>query len=195
MRYAILATAFAAFTLVACDGAPTDPSVPSPQPTPPVVPAAPVPPSPPPTPIAPPTPGSPAFSLTISDFRISLYRRGDGSPWFQYEPLTLTLQETSGKSSATLQTIVVEAVGGSPSGVCTDGEIAGSQTIEPGKSRDLAKTMGYCMPYAIATSEISEVSFTAVFHDSEGRAGTVQRTVSVAGCTLAGRTDISVHCK
>ena len=137
--------------------------------------------------------GPPSFALTVSAFRVLLFRRS-GSRIFQYEPEKLELVETSGKSSATLLTLDVDAQGGGGDRDCLNVEMVRGQIIAPGKTRDLATTMGYCMPYADTTVEVSEVSFTATFADDQGRVGEVRGSVDVTGCTLAN-SDGLVICK
>lgn len=132
------------------------------------------------------SPNSPAFSLVVSNFRVSLFRRV-GSPYFQYAPSVLELTETSGNSAATLIAIDVDAPGGSRDGDCTPAQTVGGQVVRAGGKRDLVASMGYCIPYAVSASEVSQVSFTTTFMDDQGRMGQIQRAVSVTNCTLAGK--------
>ncbi len=136
---------------------------------------------------------TPAFSLAVSNFSVKLFRRV-GSPYFQYEPSVLELTETSAKSSATLLALDVDAPGGSRDRDCTPDQTVGGQVIEAGGKRNFVVTMGYCLPYTISTSEVTQVSFTATFKDDQGRVGQIQRAISVTNCTLAGKDGI-VSCE
>lgn len=131
----------------------------------------------------------PAFSLVVSNFRVKLARRA-GEAYLQYVPSVLELTETSAKSGATLVALDVYAPGGGGANDCTPDDTFRGQVIEAGGKRDLAVTMGYCIPYITSKSELSQVSFTATFRDDQGRTGQIQRAVSVTNCTLAGKDGI-----
>ncbi len=137
--------------------------------------------------------GSAAWTLALRRFSVRLFRRA-GSPVLQYEPEHLELTETGGRSGATLLSIDVDVPGGERAGDCTSEQKVRGETIGPLATRDLAVTMGYCMPYAVAQAEVSQVTFTATFADDQGKVGQVQGAVSVAGCTLGGNEGL-VSCK
>ena len=183
MRYLGTAIATAALGVTAC-GSVTDPSVSRPSTTRPAAPASP-PVQSPPTPPRVFTPGPPAWSLQLTAFSVGLFRRTPGAV-LQYGPERLELSETGGKSSAVLVEIHVDVPQGTRDADCTSAEMTRGETIGAGQSRDLAVTMGYCMPYATTDSEATEVSFTATFADDAGRIGQVRGIANVAGCTLGG---------
>ena len=162
---------------------PSIPDAPAKPPTPPVV--LPVPPYA--------VTGSAAWTLALTRFSVQLFRRA-GSNVLQYEPDHLEFTETGGKSSATLLSIDIDVPGGQPDNTCTSEQKVQGETIGAGATRDLAVTMGYCMPYATTHDEVSLVTFTATFADDQGRVGLVQGGVSVAGCSLGGKEGL-VSCK
>ena len=191
MRYrtAIITAATLAFS--GC-GSVTEPSTRLPVSTPPAIPA---------TPPAPPfvTTGSAAWTLELLSFKVKLFRREPGAP-LQYEPETLALKEIGGQSSATLRYIyvdvpgVVRVPGGNNVSDCTDAQMVVGEIIGARATRDLAVTMGYCMPYAVTNAEVTEVSFTAIFADDGGKVGQVRGSANVTGCTLGGKPGL-ISCK
>ena len=179
-RTAVITAATLAFS--GC-GSVTEPPTRLPVSTPPAVPA---------TPPAPPfvTTGSAAWTLELTSFKVKLFRREPGAP-LQYEPETLALKEIGGRSSAILLSLYVDVPGGQRDGDCpgAPGEIIGA-----GATRDLAVTMGYCIPYAVTNAEVTEVSFTATFADDAGKVGQVRGSANVTGCTLGGKPGL-ISCK
>lgn len=188
-------TAVITAATLACSGcgSVTEPSTRLPVSTPPAIPATP--PATPATPPAPPfvTTGSAAWTLELTSFKVRLFRREPGGP-LQYEPETLALKEIGGRSSAILLSLDVDVAGGNRDRVCTDAQMVAGEIIRAGATRDLVVTMGYCMPYAVTTAEVTEVSFTATFADDGGKVGQVRGTANVTGCTLGGRPGL-ISCK
>jgi hypothetical protein len=129
----------------------------------------------------------------VSTFRVLLFRHDAKSP-FQYELTNLDVIETSGKSSATLRSLAVDAPGGERDGDCTQDQMVRGRIIAAGASRDLAATMGYCAPYVDTRAEVSEVTFIATFADDQGRIGEVTGSANVADCTLGGTVGL-INCK
>ena len=130
---------------------------------------------------------APAFALSVSRFTVQLFGR-EGQDVYQYEPVELVLSETGGKSGAALLRISVTASpsSGEPEQDCTSADTGRGVVIGAGETIDLKKVMGYCMPYFVTRSLVSQVAFTATFADDAGRSGVVQQSVNVAGCTLNG---------
>ncbi len=136
-------------------------------------------------PVAPAAQEPPAFALSIASFKVQLY--GSSSSDFEYWPVSLQIVETSGASSATLKGLAIDVAGGYRDGYCSQADVVKGQVIPAGGSRDLVANLGYCVPYADSKSEVSTVTFTAVFADDQGRTAKVEGSANVAGCTLAGR--------
>ena len=191
MRYRTAVITAASLALSGC-GSFTEPSTRLPVSKPPATPA---------TPPAPPfvTTGSVAWRLELTSFKLQLFRREPGAP-LQYVPETLALKEIGGRSSALLRYIyvdvpgVVHLPGGNNVSDCTDAQMVAGEIIGAGATRDLAVTMGYCMPYAVTYAEVTEVSFTATFADDAGKVGQVRGSANVTGCTLGGKPGL-ISCK
>ncbi len=126
------------------------------------------------------------FALQVSEFKVHLFRP-DSFSRFQYGPTVLRLRETSGKSSATLKSIHVDALNAERGRDCGQDDTVRGETIAAGDTRDFEATLGYCMPYAVTGSEVSEVTFTARFEDEGGNVAEVRGSTSVAGCALSGK--------
>src|SRR5687768_2558352 len=142
-------------------------------------------------PIPPVVLGGPAASaLAISSFTAHLFQRTAGAV-FQYSPATLALSETTGQSGVTVHSIDVISPRGQIERDCPT-SIGGSIRIGPGQTQDLVRPVSYCMAYSVANSEETELTVRVGFVDDEGREGGVERVISVAGCTLGGRTGLIV---
>ena len=132
----------------------------------------------PPPPVQPviPVPGRPATLLVIS----SLSFGG------QYSPSVLLLTETSGKNAATVDTIDLSTPVGTSERDCPG--IGRVIRIAAGQSRDLAKDLGYCMPYLLNTVGLPSVTLKITFYDDDGGTGELIRTIDLASCTLRSGT-------
>ncbi len=174
MRFTLALSLLASLLCAACgNSSPTAP---------PVRPAF-VPPPAPPT-AGPPIPGGPAASsLVFSAITVQLFKRGAPDP-FQYVLATLKLMETTGRSGITLQTISVLTPSGRTDSDCPG---IGVVHIDWGETLDLVPRLGYCMPYAVAKSEETQVTVHVGFVDDNGQLGAIQRTIDVSGCTLGGK--------
>ena len=187
MRYHTALIAATTLASTGC-GSATEPSTRSPVPPPTVAPRPPI-----------VTTGSAAWTLELLSFKVKLFRREPGAP-LQYVPETLALKEIGGRSSALLRYIyvdvpgVVHLPGGNNVSDCTDAQMVAGEIIGAGATRDLAVTMGYCMPYAVTYAEVTEVSFTATFADDGGKVGQVRGSANVTGCTLGGKPGL-ISCK
>lgn len=140
-------------------------------------------------PIPPVVLGGPAASaLVVSSFTAHLFQRTAGAV-FQYSPATLELSETTGRTGVTVHSIDVISPRGQVERDCAT-SIGGSLRIGPGQTSDLVRPVSYCMKYSVTNSEETQLTVRVGFVDDDGREGGIERIISVAGCTLGGRTGL-----
>jgi hypothetical protein len=139
------------------------------------------------TPVPLPSPATsipPVSALRVDLFKVELFRRSTGSP-YQYEPRTWVVTETSGRSSATVRGIEISSPGGENDYDCQE---LPPVRIGPGETIDLARELGYCMPYVDTRILSTEVAYKLTFVDGEGNFGEIAGSVDVSGCTLGGQS-------
>jgi hypothetical protein len=129
----------------------------------------------PPPPIQPviPVPGRAATSSLI------ISRLSFGA---KYSPSVLVLTETSGKNAATVDAIDLSTPNGTSDRDCVGIGGPGIR-IPAGQSRDLARDLGYCMPYLLGTVGLPSVTLRIAFLDDDGGMGELVRTIDLASCT------------
>ena len=139
-----------------------------------------------PTPAAPaPAPGPSAATLAVSSFDVTLDNYSNG--WYWYRP-KMVLRETSGKSSATLQSIsfsilngdtyvVTVPVGANGQGCFLTSE---SKVVTAGQAWNLNSAYYYCLDIDSRNDLAGTVITVAItFVGEDGHQGTVQHTVVV----------------
>jgi hypothetical protein len=134
-------------------------------------------PSPTPAPVAPRT----AAQLAIEDASVNVQPLPTGSA-FGYD-VRFALRETSGKSGATIQNVLVGDLkgGGDNTG---PGCWRDSLRVPPGGTLDVfytdagQRSLGYCAPWTSGDTPTPQVMVTVTFVDDDGRIGTVDTVVA-----------------
>lgn len=131
--------------------------------------------------VAPPAPalpsGTPVATLEVSTFIV--WPRAVARP-NEYD-IELRLHETSGRSGATLQSVVLGVARDDGRGDTDSGCVPPPTSlarIPAGQTWDLA-TLGYCAPEVPNQAGVTRVTFQATFTDDLGRSGRVQSTAEV----------------
>lgn len=124
-----------------------------------------------PSPTAPVTAGPAAATLAVSSYEVRLSEASHGLFWYRPH---LVLNETSGKSAATLLEVKFKMPNGYTNSLSGPGCFLGRGVVPPGGSWDLGTAYPYCLDLD-SGSEISglEVQVTIVYTDDEGGLGTV----------------------